>query len=116
MTAFADTSELLRILKIRAPTTEQQTAAQRDIDTAYGEILDEIGITEDDVGDLTALQVALCEGVNLDRAADLWRHRESIAGVTGLLGDEGAIVAPARYSWERYAQRLANVKTSWGVA
>lgn len=116
MTAFASTSELFRVLKIRTPTQDQTDAAERVIDAAYGEILTEIGIAEEDVGDLTTLEVALCTQVNLDRAADLWRHTESIPGVTGLLGDEGGFVTPARYSWERYGQRLASVKRTYGIA
>lgn len=116
MPAFVDTDELFRVLKIRTPTAEQEEAAQRDIDTAYGEILDELGIDEEDVADLTSMHLALCEGVNVERAADLWRHRESITGVTGLLGDDGGFAPPVRYSWERYAQRLANAKQSWGIA
>jgi hypothetical protein len=116
VTAFTNNSELFRILKIRNPTTEQTDAADRVIDTAYAEILAEIDITEEEVGELTSLETALCTGVNLDRAADLWRHTESIPGVTGLLGDEGGLITPGRYSWERYAQRLAPVKRSWGLA
>lgn len=116
MPAFTDRSELFRILKIRTPTSEQEDAADRVIDAAYGEILAEIDIEEADVGDLTSLEIALCEQVNLDRAADLWRHTESIPGVTGLIGDDGGAFIPGRYSWERYGQRLAPIKRQWGLA
>lgn len=116
MTAFTDRSELFRVLKVRNPSSEQQDAADRVIDAAYGEILSEIGIAEADVGDLTSMEVALCTQVNLDRAADLWRHTESIPGITGLIGDEGGFPAPGRYSWERYGQRLASVKRVWGIS
>jgi hypothetical protein len=54
--------------------------------------------------------------VNLDRAADLWRHTESIPGITGLLGDDGSVALPGRYSWNRYAERLAGCKNQWGLA
>lgn len=117
MPPFVDRTELFRVLKIRSATTEQEAAADRVLEAAYLEILSEINFADDEtVADLTAEEIALCEGVNLDRAADLWRHTESIPGVTGLLGDEGAMVAPARYSWERYAQRLAPIKRQWGLA
>lgn len=113
----ATVDELFRILKIRTPTAEQTTSAERCLSTAYLEIVREIDFAADEtVADLSADEVDLCTGVNLDRAADLWRHTESIPGVTGLLGDEGAIAAPPRYSWERYAQRLATVKRQWGIA
>ena len=117
--AFTDATpdELFRILKVRNPTSEQTASAERVLETAYLEIVQEIDFAEGEtVADLSSDEVALCTGVNLDRAADLWRHTESIPGVTGLLGDEGAIASPARYSWERYAQRLAAVKRQWGLA
>src|SRR5690349_1848320 len=113
----ATTDELFRILKIRQPTDDQLVSADRQLNAAYLEILKEIDLPDDmTVDDLTDDELELCTGVNIDRAADLWRHSESIAGVTGLLGDEGAIAQPARYSWERYAQRLAPVKKQWGIA
>jgi len=113
----ATTDELFRILKIRQPTAEQLASAERVLQTAFLEIVAEIDFADGEtVDDLTADEAALCVGVNLDRAADLWRHTESIPGVTGLLGDEGAIAQPARYSWERYAQRLTTVKRQWGLA
>lgn len=112
----ATTDELFRILKIRTPTDDQTASAERVLQAAYLEILAEIDLVDGDVDDLTDDELELCTGVNIDRAADLWRHTESIPGVTGLLGDEGAIAQPARYSWERYAQRLAPVKRQWGIA
>jgi hypothetical protein len=111
-TPYATVGELFRILKIRAPTAEQTVAGDRVLAAAALEINAELDLAEP----LSDPPPALVVGVNLDRAADLWRHTESIAGVTGLLGDEGAIVTPARYSWERYAQRLAPLKEQWGLA
>lgn len=109
--AYADVAELARILKIRDPSGDQLTALQRVLDTAAGEITSEIGSTT-----LSGWQQQLAAQVNLDRAADLWRHTETIPGVTGLLGDETAAVLPGRYSWNRYAERLAPIKQSWGLA
>lgn len=110
--AYADVDELARILKIRTPTAEQTAALRRVLYAAAAEIDAEVDRTEP----FTLPYPALVVGVNLDRAADLWRHTESIPGITGLLGDEGGMVTPGRYSWERYAQRLAPLKGQWGLA
>lgn len=111
---FATTDELFRILKIRTPSTDQIAAAERVLVAAAGEIRSEIDLAAD--VELEAWQISLCAQVNLDRAADLWRHTESIPGITGLIGDEAIGAPPGRYSWERYAQRLAPVKNQWGLA
>lgn len=113
--SYATAAELARILKIRSPSTEQTTAMQRVLDTATQEINDEMDRATDATA-LTSDQEQLVEQVCLDRAADLWHHTESRTGLTGLLGDEGAVLTPGRYSWERYAQRLAPVKDQWGLA
>lgn len=110
---YATSSELARILKIRTPSDEQQAAMDRVLVAAAGEIAAEIDLADDD--ELEDWQLQLAAQVNLDRAADLWRHTESIPGVTGLLGDD-VVQMPGRYSWERYAQRLAPLKNQWGVA
>ena len=88
---------------------------------ATGEINAEIDRADDDP--IAGWEIDLAEQVCLDRAADLWRHTESIPGVTGLLGDEGGfatstgpLLAYQRYSWERYAQRLAPLKEQFGIA
>jgi hypothetical protein len=111
---YATTDELFRILKIRTPTAEQQDAGDRVMLAAAGEINAEIDLAE--TTDLADWQLSLAAQVNLDRAADLWRHTESIPGITGLLGDEATPSLPGRYSWERYAQRLAPLKDQWGIA
>lgn len=110
---YATADELARILKIRSPSTDQTTALERVLSAAAGEINSEIGRTN---SDLSGWQLDLCVQVNLDRAADLWRHTESIPGMTGLLGEGDGFALPGRYSWERYAQRLASIKTEWGLA
>jgi hypothetical protein len=111
---YATTDELFRILKIRTPTTEQQDAGDRVMLAAAEEIDSEIDLAS--TTDLSDRQLAIAAQVNLDRAADLWRHTESIPGVTGLLGDDGVVPVPGRYSWERYAQRLAPLKDQFGIA
>jgi hypothetical protein len=105
--------ELARILKLRTPTAAQTAAMQRVLLVSAGEINMEIDFATDD--SLQGWERSLCEQVNLDRAADLWRHTESIPGVLGVL-DEGVPLTPGRYSWERYGQRLAPVKRQWGFA
>ncbi len=112
---YTTVEELARILKIRSPSTEQNVAMTRVLTVAAQEIDDEIDRATDAAA-LTAAQTAILEQVNLDRAADLWNHTESQTGLTALLGDEGGIPMPGRYSWNRYALRLANVKDQWGLA
>lgn len=112
--AYATTDELFRILKVRTPTTDQTTAAQGDLDTASIEIDAELDWAS---GHATATseQLELFKGVCLDRAADLWRHRETAAGILGIT-DETVPTTPGRYSWARYAARLSVAKDQWGVA
>lgn len=111
---YTTVTELARILKIRTPTDEQTRAMERVLLAAAGEIDAEIDLDADT--ELSGWQLSLAAQVNLDRAADLWRHTESIPGITGLLGDEAAPSLPGRYSWERYAQRLAPLKDQFGIA
>jgi hypothetical protein len=111
---YATVDELFRILKIRNATADQTDAGERVLLAAAQEIDDEIDLADD--VDLTDRQLAIAAQVNLDRAADLWRHTESIPGITGLLGDDGSVALPGRYSWNRYAERLAGCKNQWGLA
>lgn len=115
---YTTTDELARILKIREPSDAQEAALVRILTTAQVEIDSEIDLDDDTT--LTNEQLQLAASVQLDRGADLWRHTESVAGMTGLLGDGGEYTANPgryiRYSWERYAQRLAPLKDQWGIA
>jgi len=116
-TPYADSTELARVLKIRTPSTDQAAALDRVLLAAAGEINAEIDLADGNT--LADWQTAICAQVNLDRAADLWRHTESAAGMTGLMGDNGETIMPGRYirySWERYAQRLVPCKDQFGVA
>lgn len=115
---YTTTDELTRILKLRNVSDDQQAALIRVLTTAQVEIDSEIDLADDTT--LTAGQLQLAASVQLDRAADLWRHTESIPGVTSVLGDGGEYTANPgryiRYSWERYAQRLAPLKDQWGIS
>lgn len=111
---YATTDELFRILKVRTPSEDQIEAAQGDLDTATLEINAEIDLASDH-DPLTADQLDLCNGVCLDRAADLWRHRESAPGILGVV-DEGVPSIPGRYSFARYVARLSVIKDQWGIA
>lgn len=111
--SYATVTELARILKLRTPTTAQEEAMLRVLAAAAGEIRAELDLASTDY--LEGWELELCAQVNLDRAADLWRHTESIPGVLGSL-DETLASQPVRYSWERYAQRLAPAKRQWGLA
>jgi hypothetical protein len=116
---YATADELARILKIRTPSADQTAALERALAIATYEIDREIDRDDDDP--VAGAETSLCVQVCLDRAADLWRHTESIPGLTGLLGDQGDVVTSqrfpwVRYSWERYAQRLAPLKGNFGIA
>jgi hypothetical protein len=55
------------------------------------------------------------DSATIDRAADLWRHTESVPGLVGI-PDEAMPTTFGRYSWNRYAERLAPIKQEWGLA
>jgi len=111
---YATADDLFRVLKVRAPSADQVVAAQGDLDTATLEINAYIDWS-DDHAPATPEQLELFRGVCIDRAADLWRHRESAPGILGI-GDESAVSVPGRYSWSRYAARLSVACERFGVA
>ena len=113
-TAYATTDELFRILKVRTPSADQIAAAQGDLDTATIEINAEIDWASDHAA-ATADELELMNGVCIDRAADLWRHRESAPGILGIV-DESMPATPGRYSFARYVARLSVLKSQWGIA
>lgn len=110
--AYADSTELARILKIRAPSTDQVAAMDRVLLTAAGEINSEIGRVN---SDLTGWQLSLATEVNLERAVEHWRQQESPFGLVGL-GPELGSAFTSRDSWERHALKLAPLKDEWGLA
>jgi hypothetical protein len=111
---YATTDDLFRVLLKNNPTQAQIDAALGDLQTATIEINAEIDWGADHPA-MTTEQLALCKGVCIDRAADLWRHRESAPGILGIV-DEGVPTLPGRYSFARYVARLAVLKDQWGVA
>ncbi len=114
-TAYATTDELFRILSKNNPSAAQTVAAQGDIDAASIEINKEIDWAADHAA-ATSQELELMKGVCLDRAADLWRHRESAPGILGIVDEGVQPTGTGRYSWARYSARLSVLKDQWPVA
>lgn len=110
---YATAEEFFRIIKIRAPSAEQTTAAERVLLAAAGEINSEIDLPADD--GLAGWELSLAAEVNLERAVEHWRQQESPFGLIGL-GPEMPAERTARDSWERHAHKLAPIKARWGFA
>jgi hypothetical protein len=110
---YATVAELARILKIRTPSAEQETAMERVLLVAAGEINSEVDLAEDE--GLAGWQLSLAAEVNLERAVEHWRQQESPFGLIGL-GPELPAERTARDSWERHAHKLAPLKSQWGLA
>lgn len=111
--AYAEATELARILKIRNPSTDQTAAMERVLDAATGEINSEIDLAADSV--LSPEQTAIAEQVCLQRAAELWELQEVPTGIAGI-GSEFGTTHLARNSWDKYAYTLAPLKDQWGLA
>jgi hypothetical protein len=110
---YATTEEFFRIIKVRSPSAEQETAAERVLLAAAGEINAEIDLASDE--GLAGWQLSLAAEVNLERAVEHWRQQESPFGLVGL-GPEMPAERTARDSWERHAHKLAPIKSQWGLA
>lgn len=112
--AYAETTELFRILKISNPSDAQTAAADRVLEAAATEIDLELDLA---TGDFIASAggVALLEQVNLERAAELWKLQEVQFGVLELAGDFGATKI-ARDTWAKHAITLSKLKGQWGFA
>jgi hypothetical protein len=110
---YATVTELARILKIRTPSDEQTIAMRRCLVSAAVEINAEIDLGADT--DLSGAQLRLCEEVNLQRAAELWKLEEVQFGIVGL-GSEFGATHMARNTWDKYAFTLAPLKDQWGLA
>lgn len=107
--AYATVNELARRLKIREPTTEQEVAMQQVLDFAALEIDTEVGRTEP----YTTVPALVVE-VNLQRAVELWHQQVIAFNVVGL--DSEAPIRLGSNSWGRYANLLAPLKETWGLA
>lgn len=112
--AYATSTELFRILKIRTPTADQTAAAERVLNQATVEIDAEIDRASD-ADALTADEMDLLEEVNLQRAAELWALEEVRFGLVGV-GSEFGATRIASDTWEKYAKQLAPLKNQWGFA
>lgn len=110
--AYTTTEELARLLKISSPTAEQTAAMVRVLTMAGVEIDAEIDLAVDATA-LTVAQLALAAEVNLERAIELWR--ETPWGIVGIDSEIGATHI-ARNTWERYALKLAPLKSRWGLS
>lgn len=111
--AYADTTELARILKVDATTYATQLTEV--LDAAAGEIDSELGLFETDSVALSEdWQLALAAQVNLERAEEHWKQRQISFGILGL--DAEGPVRLARNTWERHAEKLAPLKQFWGLA
>lgn len=110
--AYAESTELARILKIRTPSTEQTAALERCLDAATQEIDAYIDLPADTV--LDSGQTAIAEQVCLERAAELWKLQEVQFGI--LLGTEGESTRIARDTWAKHAVTLWPLKGQWGFA
>lgn len=111
--AYADATELARLLKVNETTYATQLAEV--LDAAAGEIDSELGLFEDDAVAMSEdWQLALASQVNLERAQEHWHQRQISFGVLGL--ESEAPVRLARDTWDRHAHKLAPLKESWGLA
>lgn len=112
--AYADSEELIRLLKLRNVTAAQQEALDRVLEVAAGEIDAEINLAADVT--LEGWQLDLVTEVNLERAVEHWRQQEAPFGLLELSGAMGGVERTARDTWERHANKLAPLKNQWGLA
>jgi len=111
---YTTREELARILKIRAPSTEQNLALDRCLTTAQVEIDAEINLSAT-ATPLTADQLELAAEVQLERAIEHWRQEESPFGLVGLGAEMGQLFT-SKDTWDRHAYKLAPLKNQWGLA
>jgi hypothetical protein len=109
--AYAETTELARVLKIRTPSDQQEAALDRVLEAAAAEIDLELGL---ETGLSNPGDVALVEQVNLERAAELWKLQEVQFGV--IIGSELVTGSAPRDTWKKHAITLAPLKQTWGFA
>jgi hypothetical protein len=114
-TSYGSVSELFRILKIRTPSAEQTTAAERVLLAAAGEVNAEIDLAETD--SLAGWEHALATEVCLERAVEHWRQQEAPFGLLPIGGElGGGAERTARDTWARHAHKLSPLKRQWGFA
>jgi hypothetical protein len=106
---YADAAELFRRLKIRTPTADQTTAADRILIAATGEVNKKMGR----LTDLDAAELALATEVTLERGAELWNESEVPFGAIGLDSPTGPVFV-SRHS--RALAKLTVAQESWGCS
>lgn len=106
--AYATTTELFRLLEMRAPTPQQTEAAQRVLDAAALEIDSYIGRAAP-YDDPPALVVE----VNLERAIEHWHQSFAPYGV---FQSSGVPILTARDTFVRHAHKLLPLKESFGIS
>lgn len=111
---YATVEELASLLRVRV--ADRHASLRRVLESAAQEIDDEIG-TADIRGYALPYSnpPSLAQQVNLERAVEHWMQQQSPFGLLGL-GGETQPMYTARDSWDRHAQKLANLKGSWGIA
>jgi len=110
VTAYATADELMRILKLRNPSSDQLAAGDRIVLLSSGEIDSEIGRTDP----LPAWGMALATEVCLERSVEHWQQEEAPFGVIGL--GEPMPVEMKSDTWIRHAHKLAPLKQTWGLS
>ncbi len=106
---YGTTAELARILKLRAPTPDQNAALERVLTAASGEVNSEIDRSDS----LAPWMVMLATEVTLERAVEHWQQEEVPYGIwENALGP----VVVGRDTWDRHALKLAPLKQNWGFA
>lgn len=111
--AYADTTELARVLHLRNPSSDQETALDRVLEAATMQIDAEIDLATDAA--LDSGQISLCEQVCLAYAAELWKFQEVQFGLVGIGSELGATFVP-RDLWKKYAIQLEPLKNQFGFA
>jgi hypothetical protein len=106
---YGTVEELFRRLKIRTPTADQTTAADRILVAATGEVNKKMGR----LTDLDPAELALATEVTLERGAELWNESEVPFGAIGLDNPSGPVFV-SRHS--RALAKLTVNQESWGCA
>lgn len=114
-TVYATLAELQRVLQKTSPTTDEQTAMQRDLDTAAREIDWDLGYSPDNPPPpADTAEYGLLAAVNLDRAVELWASHQRPFGAQNAGPDMMPLVSP-RDTWYRHHLRLNPLRTLYPI-
>ena len=111
--AYAETSELARVLNLRNLSDEQEAALDRVLEAASTKIDDEVDRPSTDP--LSGGHLLLAEQVCLAYAAELWKFQEVQFGLVGIGLETGPTYVP-RDAWKKYAIQLESAKRQFGFA